>query len=107
MSTERSKKRVLSSCWRRWAVMSRAMPSDPIGVPVASRNGLFVTDSTRRRSPKRPEISYDDVVSLSSTALSCSAILPAISGSSSSFACPTISRPGRPIRRAVALLMSR
>ena len=57
MSPDRSKKRVLSSCRRRWSVMSRAMPSDPIGWPAASRNGLFVTERTYGRSPKRPAIS--------------------------------------------------
>ena len=56
-SPDRSKKRVLSACSRRCSVTSRAMPSAPIVVPVASRNGLFVTDRMQREGPKRPVIS--------------------------------------------------
>ena len=87
--------------------MSRAMPSEPITFPAASRNGLLVTDRTERRSPKRPAISYPAEVSLSRTAWSRAATSAATSGSSSAFVRPMISSPGRPMSCAVALLMMR
>ena len=87
--------------------MSRAMPSAPIVAPVASRNGLFVTDRMWLPEPKAPLISYASGVSRSMTPASRRAISSATSGSSSLFVWPRISRPGCPMRRAAALLTSR